>query len=512
MRCRRHQLCYTATMKAQTPSYLPLDQRFRGVLIDLGIFAAATLGTYAAQAFDRPRTSVLLYIIGVILVGARSGLRNGILAALGASFMFNFFISEPTFRFGVSSADEIVPLIVFNLSAIITGGLAGRLKDSARAARSAESKNAFLLKISDSLQKAIKVADVAEIARQALPLQGLTDLEIYISKNGSLYWPEENDQTVDALDALLPKETEQQSNSSFRVYELTGTYGDIGVVKFLFRERSMVDRELPDLQALANLLALAVDRCLLLEKLTETRAVQRSEKLKSAILSSVSHDLRTPLTAIEVAASSLRSGALNLSPEQKEEMLSNIEEQCRKLNRYTANLLDMGRIQAGISPTMFEDVDVTDILGVVLSNIRHSFPGQSVEKEIRLKAPIVRANAAMLEQVIFNVIENAIVHGGGGEAIQVRLHAKDGNCVLEITDRGPGISKADQPHIFKRFYRTDQPKNRRGSGLGLYIAKGFVQAFGGTMMVVSPTSKNIGTTVAIRLPLAENAHEVEVPA
>src|SRR5690606_16407686 len=142
------------------------------------------------------------------------------------------------------------------------------------------------------------------------------------------------------------------------------------------------ERRLPDLQPVANLLALALDRCMLLEQLAETRAAQQSEELKSTILSSVSHDLRTPLTAIEAAACSLRSFDQSLSSDKKDKMLETIADQCKKLNRYTSNLLDIGRIQSGISPRHFSDVDVAEILGVVLSRVRHSFPGQAIGKSI----------------------------------------------------------------------------------------------------------------------------------
>ena len=113
--------------------------------------------------------------------------------------------------------------------------------------------------------------------------------------------------------------------------------------------------------------------------------------------------------------------------------------------------------------------------------------------------------------MFFNIVENAILHSNSAEAIQICVYVRDGNCVLEITDKGPGIDRGDQAHIFKRFYRSDQPNNRRGSGLGLYIAKGFAHAFGGSIMVVSPIVQNTGTTMLIRLPLAP-AQELETAA
>jgi two-component system sensor histidine kinase KdpD len=403
----------------------------------------------------------------------------------------------------------VVPLVAFNASAIVSGAAAGRLKDSARKARIAEAKNAFLLRVSDGLQKALRLPDVARIADSFLPVQGLFGLEIYVTRDGTLYSPrEEGEVAVDGVSALMPPDGDISGAMSFKVYPLQGTDSERGLVKFLFNERSRTKGELPDLQAIANLLALAVDRCLLLERLAEGRAVQRSEELKSAILSSVSHDLRTPLTAIEAAASSLRSYDETLSRPQKQKMLLTIEAQCEQLNRYTGNLLDMGRIQAGISNAGFEQVDLIEILGAVIGSIRRKHPDQLINKDYTAAAAIVFANAVMLEQAIFNVMENAILHGDVAEPLQVRLYTDPGEAVLEVTDYGPGIRPSDQPHVFERFYKASQTSDRGGgSGLGLYIANGFVKAFDGSMELFSPVLGGRGTTMFIRLPLVEmNAH------
>ena len=483
----------------------------RIVLLAAATFVVASVGTYVAQRHDMPVTAVLIYLTGVIMIGALSGIRLGILAALAASFIYNFFISEPAFRFALTSADELVPLVAFNLSAIISGGLAGRLKDSERAARLAEAHSAFLLRVSDRLQQSVKLQDVTLRAREAFPADGVKDLEIFVVRGNQLYALETDGETVPVLplEAIVAL-TDGTTRGDFCAFELNGSGGQLGLVKFLLdRKAGAGDAFLPDLQGVANLLSLAVDRCMLLERLSETRALQRSEELKSAIISSVSHDLRTPLTAIEAAASSLRSFSGSLPVQQREELLSTIEEQCQRLNQYTANLLDMGRIQAGISPSQFDDVDVLDIVGVVLGNIRLNFPHQKIEKHFALTSALVRANPAMLEQAIFNIVENALIHGQSIDPLELNIHGEGKYCNIEIFDRGPGIAKSDQPHIFERFYRSEQPQNRRGSGLGLYIADGFVRAFGGAMAVVSPVDERGGTRMIIRLPLISDEPEAE---
>ncbi len=472
------------------------------VLIDLTIFSLATAGTYLAQELDRPITSVLIYLTGVILIGARSGLKQGILAAVAASLIYNFFLSEPAFSFGASTADEIVPLLAFNISAIVTASVAGRSRDSATSAKLAEARSASLLTISDRLQQAVELAEVLEIARQTLPAHGVTDLEIHVRRGGQLYDIARDGHPVNPLTALLQLGSDNDGTFSVRTYEMVGAHGDLGFVKFVFPETMSTGDKHLDLQAVTNLLALSIDRCMLLDALSEARALQKSEQLKSAILSSVSHDLRTPLTAISAAASSLRSYDQSLSPVQKDQMLATIGEQCARLNRYTANLLDMGRIQAGISTSGFEEIDVVEILGVVLSHVRQSFPEQPIRKEIASGEILVRANGVMLEQAIFNIIENSVIHGGGQGTVLISLCGEDDSCVLEVTDKGPGIAGVHQTDIFRRFFRSESPATRGGSGLGLYIAKGFVDAFGGSVEVISPVEDDLGTRMIVRMPLA----------
>lgn len=473
---------------------------FHGPFGDAVIFTAATWGSWAAASYDRPRSSALIYLVGVMVVGARSGLAIGLVAAVAASFIFNFFLSAPTFSFEAGSADELIPLVAFNVSAIITGALAGRLKDSARQARAAEAKNALLLMLSDQLQQAIRVADVARIARGTLPFRRVLDLDIYLLKHGVFVSVEGDRGPLDLVHGLLDDGSAETSHHVARAYTLNGADGEIGVVCYALGGPEEGEAE-PDLQGIANLLGLAVDRCLLLEQLAENQALQRSEELKTAILSSVSHDLRTPLTAIEAAATSLRSFEQTLSTAQKAEMLVTISEQCRKLNRYTANLLDMGRIQSGIPANLLIEIDLIDILGVALAAVRQAHPGRELKKRIELDVALVKANPAMLEQLIFNLIDNAIVHGSDEEPVVIRLAGENESCTLEIIDFGPGIAADEQALVFNKFYRARSSINREGNGLGLHIAQGFAEAFGGEISIHSPYRDGIGTRMLLRLPL-----------
>ncbi|WEK45389.1 MAG: ATP-binding protein [Candidatus Andeanibacterium colombiense] len=461
--------------------------------LDVAIFAVATVGTYFAQVWDRPRTAVLVYVVGVMIIGGRAGLARGLVAGVAASFVYNFFLSEPLFHFGVTSSDELIPLIAFNIAAVLSGAMAGRLKDSVSLARVAEARNAHLLGLSDELQRAIAIGDVLRISRASLPFERVRDLDIFVLRDGLLFPADGSGPAVSAAQ-LLAEETRGGTSSA---YALNGSAGQIGFVRFQLDSAAGA----LDLQGIANILGLAVDRCLLLDRLSETEAQRKSEDLKAAILSSVSHDLRTPLTAIEAAATSLRSFDQRLSPKDRADMLATISEQCGKLNRYTANLLDMGRIQAGIPAYLFVEVDVVEILGVVLASLREAYPGQEIAKQITVDAAVVRANPAMLEQVIFNLAENAILHGASDRPVFLVLTRVGEAVVLEVVDFGPGILRGEQTLVFDKFYRSRSSQHREGTGLGLHIANGFVEAFGGTIAIVSPHFGQRGARLVVELPL-----------
>jgi len=472
--------------------------RLLNIGADVAIFAAASLATYLAQSIDRPISAALIYLVGVIVIGARSGMTRGLVAAILASAAYNFFLSEPVFRFGASSADELVPLVAFNVSALLTGAMAGKLKDSARQARAAQGEIALLLRLSDRLQQAISVGQAVDIARESLPFNELLDLEVFVLKDQRFVNSSSQGATTLARKDLLFDLRSNVPGRQFKTYPLMGSDGEIGVVNF---ELARSDGEGTDLQGIANILALVVDRCILLEQLATSQALQKSEELKSAILSSVSHDLRTPLTAIEAAATSLSSFESTLSAKQKSAMLATISEQCHKLNRYTANLLDMGRIQSGIPDYMFMHVDAIEILGVVLAAIRQAHPQQKIAKDIRLESAVVNANPTMLEQLIYNLIENAVIHGGSEMAVEILVAGDHGDCVIEIADFGPGISADEQELVFTKFYRSRMAMNYHGNGLGLHIAQGFAEAFGGNVAIVSPHRDGRGTRMIVRLPL-----------
>ena len=188
-------------------------------------------------------------------------------------------------------------------------------------------------------------------------------------------------------------------------------------------------------------------------------------------------------------------------------MLDTIQSQCNLLDRFTAKLLSLGQLQQGLPASDMEIVDVADALGSAIARIRALQPDRPITKSLKIDAALVLANPAMLEQVFFNLIENAVNYTDADTPVRISLDTTADMTEIRITDEGHGIAAEDLPHIFERFFRSASSREKAGQGLGLSIAKGFIEAFGGNICAISPVALGGGTQILIRLPLAK-----EVPA
>jgi two-component system sensor histidine kinase KdpD len=257
------------------------------------------------------------------------------------------------------------------------------------------------------------------------------------------------------------------------------------------------------LDALSDQTALAIERVNLADDLDRAKIVAETDRLRSALLTSLSHDLRTPLASILGSATTLDSYGPRLDERAMGELTSTIREEAERLNRFIANLLDMSRIEAGALKPKSDFVDVAEVARAAVDRAGKAFAGQTFSTSLARDLPFIRGDANLLEQVLFNLLDNAQKYGGGGK---VSVHARpDGASVLiSVTDEGPGIKPADLDRIFEKFYRGGRPDGRKaGTGLGLSISRGLIEAMGGKIWAESPAARRRGTRVVIALPAAE---------
>jgi two-component system sensor histidine kinase KdpD len=257
-----------------------------------------------------------------------------------------------------------------------------------------------------------------------------------------------------------------------------GKVGVIGVRRPGPQPLTPTERRLLD--ALSDLAAIAVERIRLAKDVDQARMLAETEKLRSALLTSISHDLRTPLSLIIGAISSLRSYGARYDDRTREEMLATAEDEAERLNRYVANLLDMTQLDGGALKPRREACDVEDLVGAALRRCAKQLAGHPVRLSLPAGLPMLMLDFVLMEQVLANLLDNAAKYTPAGSAIEVSANRFKFSLMISVRDEGPGIPDADLPRIFDKFYRSrDGDRARAGTGLGLAICRGFVEAMGG---------------------------------
>lgn len=470
----------------------------------VAVIFSATIAGVASDLLGEVAAALIL-VLGITVSGAVGGLVCAMMAALVVFAIFNFAITEPVLVWRLSTGRDVAPLVVFALCAGVTGVLSGRLRDRSEAARASNLHLSNLLRVSRALQSAARPPDVAAaLEKNADPLVGARPT-LFIRRSGGLAPVGAGGEEERALLAASVMEADEPvlRTPSLLAMRLDGAAGPLGAMVLGGADTGRINPAA--LHAFGNMVALAIERAELSERMEESRATARAEELKTALLSSVSHDFRTPLAAIAASASSLLAYGDRLDPATSAEFLRRIVEDCERLNRYTANLLEMSRLEAGDGSARPQTLSVAEMLGVAVQRVR----GRAGDRTITVVADpdlLVTANPALFELVLINVLDNAILYGADGTRIILASRRQGEYCRISVADEGRGIPDADIDRVFERFYRVKRAEQSPGgSGLGLAIAKGFVEASGGTIEARTPGVDLAGAEIVIRLPLAIEA-------
>jgi two-component system sensor histidine kinase KdpD len=415
----------------------------------------------------------VLYLPAVLLVSTVWGFRLGLATSVAAALAFNFFHIPPTGRFTIADAENWVALGVF----LVAAAVASRLSDlAARRARETERRR--------------READLAaELARLLLGAAEPRSALAHASKR-----------IADALEVDSAAVVFGRVGGGERQAAIP--LGDVGTLLVpAGAEQLARERVAP---ALEPLLRAAVEREALMRDVVETGALRRSDEIKTAVLRSVSHDLRSPLTALRAMGEALGSPALE--PFEREELAEAITAESERLSRLVDQLIDLSRLQAGTAEPRRDWCSLEEVIRAAVED-----SGASPERMrlvIDRDLPLVAADAAQLQRALANLIENALRYGGAAP-VSVRARESGGRVLIRVVDQGPGIPPVEQERIFTPFYRAPGTPGR-GSGLGLAIVRGFVEANGGHVRVESLPGQ--GTSFVIDLPLPERAPMVEAPA
>jgi two-component system sensor histidine kinase KdpD len=509
----------------QTRSFVPTlpsrDSLWVGGAAAVG---AVGLGVIAGKMLDRfvelPNLS-MLFLFAVLVCALRFGLHSAIAAAALSFIAYNFFFIAPVQSLSVASPHELFALLIFLVVAIATGSLAGRLREQVTATRDRAEATQALYEFSRKLAGAPKIDDVLWLlaAQAAAVVKGKS--VIVLEDAGELTiaggWPPED--TLGTADwaaarwAVKKGEpagslTGTMPSAVFHFRPLIASTGIIGALGIVANEE---DEALPTataniLQSFADQAATAIERTRLVEQAAKAATAAESERLRSALLSSVSHDLRTPLASILGSATSLRQLGAQMNPKDRADLLATIEEEATRLSSFVANLLDMTRLEADALDIRSDWVDVRDAVNGAVARAAKLFPGRRTEVTLERDLPLIRGDAALLEQVLFNLLDNAHKYSPAGPLTRVVARRQSGKVELAVTDEGLGIPAPSLGKVFDKFYRVAGSDGRApGTGLGLSIAAAIIAAMGGTISALSPVSDGKGTAITILLPAAYTA-------
>jgi two-component system sensor histidine kinase KdpD len=448
----------------------------------------------------------MAFLAAVFVSAALFGLGPGLTAAVAAGVTYNYLFLDPRLTFRIAHPADLVTFGVFLLAALIAGGLAGRVREQAWRAQAQARITAALLEASRKLSAAPTQGEAARALADQIAAAAGGAVVVLTPQAGALRIlaaPEGLD-TLSDTNASLAEQvwetgvpTPPHEMSDWRFSRLEGVGGRIGVLG-LRGVASARDERL--LEALVQQGAAALERAGLAKAASENEALRRADELRSALLNSISHDLRTPLASVLGSATTLIEFDADLKPGVKRDLLQNIAQEARRLNRYVGDLLDMGRLEAGALRPKSEWTDVRDVANAAIARLPPD-AARRVTRDFSRDLSKVRLDAALLEQSLFNVLENAASHGGEAGRIEVAAFEDLAHVLIAVDDDGPGIPAQALHMIFDRFKRLQEPSDRSGGlGLGLAIAKGFVEAMQGRIEAVSPIVGDRGARIVISLP------------
>ena len=479
----------------------------------------ATLVSWPLWPYVPLASLSISYLLAVLIVAMRHGLTVSVFASAISFLSYNFFFTVPYYSFAVTQHESVVALLVFFISALFTGTLASRLKAQVETMRAAQSRTETLYDFSRKIASVSNLDDVLWAAAHHLAvtlncrsviLMPSEDGELKIMQGyppvnhldpkdwGAVRWAYEKAEEAGQGTATLPA-------SEWLFIALSTLNKPLGVIGVQFNKHAHFhDLETKRLlEAVEDQIAVAVERTQFASDLEETRIKAEGEKLRSALLNSVSHDLRTPLVSIIGAATSL-SVENTLREEDRKALLMNVLSEAKRLDRFVQNLLDMTKLGYGAIEPHRAAVDLREIVGTVRNDLKNILKGHKVTADIEKHLPPVNVDPVLIGQVLVNVLENAAKYSPKDTSIEIAAETKEDRVLLSITDQGPGIPVEDREAVFDLFYRVRaQDRQVSGTGLGLAIAKGFVEANGGS--ISAKTAKDgEGTRMEIMLPLADN--------
>jgi len=448
---------------------------------------------------------VMVYLLGVVIVAARCGRGPSIVATVLSVAAFDFFFVRPYLTFAVSDAEYLVTFTVMLAVGLVISTLTVRLRQQATVARSREQRVTALYAMSREFASTRGIKKVLCIAVQNISQTFDSQVVILLPNavgrlqawgNVTGWWGQEiNERSLFAPDShdqgvaqwvydhgqLAGQGTDTLAGAKALYLPLIASRGTIGVigVRPAQPQRFLWPEQLHLLETFASQTALALERVELATEAQRAHVHTETERMRSSLLGSVSHDLRTPLAVNKGTSSSLLKGRATLNPATQDEMLQTIYDEAERMNWLVGNLLDMTRIESGSVQVQKEWQPLEEVVGAALTRLESQLRNHPVTTNLPADLPLLTLDSVLIEQVLINLLENAATYTPAGSPIDLSASAARDAITVAIADRGPGIPSGDEDRIFEKFYRVASADSQRGVGLGLAICRGIVEAHGG---------------------------------
>lgn len=495
------------------------------------VAGCTAIGQVAAPYFDITDLA-MVYLLGITTIATRYGRRASLLASLLSISAFNFFFVPPYYTLAVANSEYVLTFGVMFIVALVISTLTVQVQEQAAAARQREQRTATLYAMSRELASTVGSDQLLRAATHHI--QTVFDSHITIllpDAYGRLAgWHEPTEKPVSSVSGselgvaqwaydkgqMAGMGTDTLAGAEALYVPLGASRGVVGVlgVRPTVKQRLFSPEQVHLLETFANQTALAIERATLARERQQAQVQIETERLRNSLLSSVSHDLRTPLAAITGAASSLLEGEPQLDPVTHHELIQAIYEEADRLNRLVSNLLDMTRLEAGNVQLRKEWQPLEEVVGAVFTRLEKRLHGRKIHTHLPPDLPLVPFDSVLIEQVLTNLLDNALKYTPPGSPLDLSARVETQTpdtttpvVIVEVADHGPGFAPGDEQHVFDKFFRAQPIQRDGGVGLGLAICRAVVEAHGGRIWAANRPGG--GAVVRFLLPLEGTPPVVE---
>lgn len=421
---------------------------------------------------------VMVYLLGVAIVSTAFGPREAVLSSLLSLLLLNFFFVPPRFTLSVADAQYVITFIVMLAVALLISSLTQTLRAHMEAAESREERTATLLELSRKLSRSRSKKEIAEAVLASVQAVCPCEAVVYLQEGEKLLPILETRPRAgsrDIAERAFHAKAKIKGEEGFVYLPIQATGNPVGVIAVQQKAEKTLDQRQEDLlSAFANQTAVALERAILAKQSHEANLQIETERLRNALLSSVSHDLRTPLTSILGASSSLLQE--DLPADKRRDLLGTIQDESGRLDRLVRNLLDMTRLESGHLELRLEWNSLEELIGSAISRTEALLGDRKVSVQIPESIPLVEVDGVLIEQVFVNLLENAARHTPPGTEIHIGASLESPFVRVEICDNGPGFPTGEEDKAFEKFHRGK--RTAVGTGLGLTICRAILKAHG----------------------------------